>query len=576
MMDYSIFTISFRNFLRQKRRNILLGIAMAFGIMVLTVSNSFSKGISVNLLDRLIVHMAGHIKISMVEKSRIMTPVIRNKAWMLDQIQATVPDIKSIEESLGTMARAVGNGKSDYIYIVGVKLDEGFKSYFKPLEGTFKDYESNKYQNPLIISEQKAKYLKVKVGDQLSIRFQNINGQQDTAMVTVALIIKSENMFMDYALFMPLDHVKKIMGYQPWETGALQITLKNDPKKNSVKYANILHQKLKPNPAYIQGIANQHQVLILPFEKAISQNVLTQYLAFQPNGFNVDSKGVLISSSLAQKLGKKPGDLIQIIYSTQFKKEPAEWSLPIAAMTQIKNTSIPSDIIFVNSDLFFDQYNYDYPQINTPLTKLMTLDPKSLFWTQIAGEWKLLDRTEDTKNFYKKWKNILQNKQSQPILDITSMYENASQILQTESAFNLIMLVAGVILFSMIMVGVLNSLRMMVRERTREIGTMRAIGLKQSAVRNIFILETIYLAFFSWLAGLILAIIVMNLLSLIQFGSDNPLNILMVDRHLYFVTTFGNISQNFLVIMVMSIITAYFPARAAARLKPAEAFRHMN
>ena len=41
-----LFNISFRNLVRQKRRNVLLGITIAFGAMVLVLANAFSHGIS--------------------------------------------------------------------------------------------------------------------------------------------------------------------------------------------------------------------------------------------------------------------------------------------------------------------------------------------------------------------------------------------------------------------------------------------------------------------------------------------------------------------------------------------------
>ena len=72
--------ISFRNFLRQKRRNILLGIAIAFGVMVLTVANAFSQGISDNLLNRVVIYMTGHIRVNVMENGRYMTPIVRNPA----------------------------------------------------------------------------------------------------------------------------------------------------------------------------------------------------------------------------------------------------------------------------------------------------------------------------------------------------------------------------------------------------------------------------------------------------------------------------------------------------------------
>ena len=117
---------------------------------------------------------------------------------------------------------------------------------------------------------------------------------------------------------------------------------------------------------------------------------------------------------------------------------------------------------------------------------------------------------------------------------------------------------------------------MTIRDRTREIGTVRAIGMKQNDVKYIFILEVVYLVVVGWIVGLVLSFIVMKLLSLITFGADNPFNMFMVDRHLYFITTIGNLVKNLVIVIVFALVTAYFPARQAAKLKPAEALSHFH
>lgn len=51
--------ISLRNLLRQKRRNVLLGIGIAFGMSILIMANSFAHGLSDILLNKIIKFMTG-------------------------------------------------------------------------------------------------------------------------------------------------------------------------------------------------------------------------------------------------------------------------------------------------------------------------------------------------------------------------------------------------------------------------------------------------------------------------------------------------------------------------------------
>ena len=56
-------------------------------------------------------------------------------------------------------------------------------------------------------------------------------------------------------------------------------------------------------------------------------------------------------------------------------------------------------------------------------------------------------------------------------------------------------------LFAAAGVGVVNAMLMSVRERTREIGTMRALGMRRSRVVRLFVLEGLALGVVSALAG---------------------------------------------------------------------------
>jgi ABC-type antimicrobial peptide transport system permease subunit len=77
-------------------------------------------------------------------------------------------------------------------------------------------------------------------------------------------------------------------------------------------------------------------------------------------------------------------------------------------------------------------------------------------------------------------------------------------VVQLEGALNLITLIAVLVLFFIILIGVVNTLRMTIRERTREIGTNRAIGMQAYDVRNTFLFETFFLAFFACITGILL------------------------------------------------------------------------
>jgi ABC-type antimicrobial peptide transport system permease subunit len=118
---------------------------------------------------------------------------------------------------------------------------------------------------------------------------------------------------------------------------------------------------------------------------------------------------------------------------------------------------------------------------------------------------------------------------------------------------------------------------MTIRERTREIGTVRAIGMQRRDVRRMFVYETGLLALFASIVGTVLAFLLMAGLSTLTFeAGDNPIGMLLVDRHLYFAPTVLAVVLIDVLIVGIAMVTAFFPARRAADLKAAVALRHIE
>ena len=107
---------------------------------------------------------------------------------------------------------------------------------------------------------------------------------------------------------------------------------------------------------------------------------------------------------------------------------------------------------------------------------------------------------------------------------------------------------------------------MTIKERTSEIGTMRAIGMQKNDVRNLFILETVLLTAISCIVGILIGTVITQILGLIEFNTDSALNIVLKDKHLYFKPNILGIVAYFGLITAISAITALFPARDAANL----------
>jgi ABC-type lipoprotein release transport system permease subunit len=186
-----------------------------------------------------------------------------------------------------------------------------------------------------------------------------------------------------------------------------------------------------------------------------------------------------------------------------------------------------------------------------------------------------MKRTKTTQEMQKQTKEVTKLRSHAFTVNVQSMYESASMVVNLEKALNLITFAAVMILFFIILIGVVNTLRMTIRERTREIGTTRAIGMQKADVRNSFVYETFFLALFSSAVGTIMAFAAMFGLAQITIDAvGNPMGMILVNSHLHFVPIVTRVVGFNVLIWIIAVVTAWFPARRAANLSAATALRH--
>ncbi|MDD5067175.1 MAG: FtsX-like permease family protein [bacterium] len=574
--------ISLRNLFRQRRRNILLGIAIAFGMMILVLANSFSNGITDNLFNRLIVYATGHIEVLATEKGRFNTSITRDKERIENIIKKKIKDMRFINESIVAFTRAIGNGKAESVIVVGIDLsndnDPGSVKW-EIVKGNIADFTNGKVEFPYMVHEEKAKDLNIKIGDTVKVRLSTIYGQQQTARLTLVAIAKSAGVFQSMATYLPFHKLKALLGYKPWESGSLQVILK-DPK-TSIFQANNLYQALKPDLAIIFGelrsVTSFSPATALSFykERSLVTLLTNKVKSLQGNFQNVtNEKRIAVSTDLARSLNVSVNDKVQYVFKNKFGGGSTTNSFTIKSVFDPKGVLDKKTVLLNENDLYDIYYKKALPDDYRNYKEAFVPSTNCPVYASLATEWRLLPRSRDNASMEKKYSDLSKSKWKGIALDVRTMYETASQVVQLEVALNIITFVAVLILFFIILIGVVNTMRMSIRERTREIGTIRAIGMQKKDVRNIFIMETFFLSFFASLAGVVAGFLVMGFLYLFRFSTASAMSILLVDRHLYFVPTVGMILFDIIIILLISVVTAYFPSRRAANLTAAQALRH--
>lgn len=156
---------------------------------------------------------------------------------------------------------------------------------------------------------------------------------------------------------------------------------------------------------------------------------------------------------------------------------------------------------------------------------------------------------------------------------MTTLNDLTTQVQDIVSVLNSVSFVVLIVLMIIVMVAITNTFRMIVNERTAEIGTMRALGMQRTSVRNSFLTEASLLAIGSVVAGILAASLVSNIAGLFTFSTDSALYIMTNQGRLTFTFKQDSIILDALLVMLMAIGAASSPARRAALLTPAEALR---
>ncbi len=224
----SIALIAFRSLLQHRLRSGLLGGAIGLVTAGLLLVTGVSVGINDTLLTSATTLMSGHINVGGFYKvtSGQSAPVVTNYKKVDAIIRREFPEIDYIVHRGRGWAKLVSDTASVQAGVGGIDITQeaGMKRVIVIKEGNIDDLQK---LDAILLFEEQAEKLGVKVGDRITIAAQTPRGTNNTIDVTVVAVAKSIGMLSSWNTYVNIEQLRHLYQLNEDTTGALQVYLKD-------------------------------------------------------------------------------------------------------------------------------------------------------------------------------------------------------------------------------------------------------------------------------------------------------------------------------------------------------------
>ena len=444
-------SLALRNLTRNKRRNAILAIAIAFGFFVVTAIDGLTSGMVGNMENQITQLVGGNVITQGLEwlppeteggKAKIVN-IVRDRDYIKNIVDKCGIKYDYYSCFTSESGQLIFNGKKSVAQLYGRDLTEKFLlDSFKFVSGGI----NPELENGLIISDKTAESMNLQVGDQVIFSTSTVYGQNTFADMTVMGIIKSNSFINTMQAYCDIEDLNKIIempegGYSMF---SLYLKDKNQQTKAAMMIENAIHADHETNPEI---------------------NATSRLQAMKTNPNNI-GRGI--------------------------------------------------------------------------------------------------EKQLDVRKPENEWKGVKYG--------VETLYDEIPQIKTVLNIVHVITTVILIVILLIVMVGVSNTYRMVLYERIREIGTMRALGMTGKDTRRIFTNEAVILCVIGALAGLIFAGIVMFIVHLIPITNES-LSLFLSTGHFSFKLSILSIIIKYIILIVLTTLAVRGSAKQAARMSPAEALR---
>ena len=430
-------TIAFRSLVQHRRRTLFLGSAIAAVTALLVLLNGLSTGVRETMIDTATTLSTGHVNVGGFFKVTAgqAAPVVTDYKKVIEVVKKTVPEMAYVVHRGRGWAKVVSDTGSMQMGITGidVKSEPKFASVLQLVSGKIDDLAE---PGTILIFDNQAEKLGVKVGDAVTISAPTTRGTNNTLDVRVVAIAHSLGLLSTWNSFIPIDSLRKLYQFNQDSTGVVQI---------------MLDRKDLPRIPEISG---------------------------------------RLRAALEQ----------------------AGW-------------------------------------------RVMPNDPRA---------------------FWMKFQSVSREDWTGQKLDVTNWEDEISFMTWTLKALQGISFVLIAILVAIIVIGIMNTMWIAIRERTREIGTLRAIGMQRREVLWMFLLESIMLGLFATVTGVIAGAAIAAGLNALHLHVPTGLQFFLMSPFLHISVHGSLLVSSVITITIVTALAALYPSLRAARLRPVVAMSHFG
>ena len=234
--------------------------------------------------------------------------------------------------------------------------------------------------------------------------------------------------------------------------------------------------------------------------------------------------------------------------------------------------------IFVTKDVVRDLYLME--KHATGAVQIFLDDPEDAeevagrLRNRLEGEYRLMEPIAEP--FWMKFPMVTREDWTGQKLDLTTWKGEMKFLNWTLSALNAITAVLVGILLVLIVVGMMNAMWIAIRERTREIGTLRAIGMQRTRVLSMILIEAGVLSLGATIVGALLGVVVSLAVNAIEIPVSQGFQLFLMRDTLRLVVDVPTVLRAIGIIASITTIFCLIPAYRATRLKPITAIHHVG